>query len=41
MKEIYTKPEAKIEEFKSVEVLTASFGGGGTEILPGGDNGWD
>lgn len=34
MKEIYTKPEAKIEEFKSVEVLTAS--GNGTEILPGG-----
>ncbi len=37
MKEIYTKPEAKIEEFKAVEVLTASFGDG-TEILPGGDD---
>ncbi len=27
MKEIYTKPEAKIDEFKSFEVLTASFTG--------------
>lgn len=35
MKEVYTKPEAKIEEFKAVEVLTASFSDG-TEILPGG-----
>lgn len=32
MKEIYTKPEAKIEEFKTVDVVTTS----GTEILPGG-----
>lgn len=33
MKEIYTKPEAKIEEFNTVDVVTTS---GGTEILPGG-----
>jgi len=37
MKEIYTKPEAKIDEFKSFEVLTTvSFVGGIEEGV--GDN---
>lgn len=34
MKEIYTKPMAEVEEFASVEVLTASSTGG-AEVLPG------
>lgn len=32
MKEIYTKPMAEVEEFATVEVLTASS----SEDLPGG-----
>lgn len=35
MKEIYTKPMAEVEEFKTVDVVTTS---GPIEIIPGG---WD
>lgn len=36
MKEIYTKPIAEIDEFKSTDVITTSTGG--IENIPGG---WD
>lgn len=38
MKEIYTKPIAEIDEFKSTDVITTSTGTGGIENIPGG---WD
>lgn len=42
MKELYTKPMAEVEEFKTVDVITTSGeGNSGIEDIPGGSGGWD
>lgn len=41
MKELYTKPMAEVEEFKTVDVITTSGPAGGIEDIPGGSGGWD
>ncbi len=37
MKETYLKPVAKLDEFKTVDVITTSYGDGGEGNVDGGD----
>ncbi len=37
MKKAYAKPISEIEEFKTADVVTASYGDGGEAVVPGGD----